>query len=850
MATIDNLTLEIQADSSKAITSLTNLANAMKGLKTNLPTKAKLENTAKGFKTLTDELSKISTSAKNLDKIKAVGTIAKNLNKLNDVNTNVIKNTAKGVDKLSASVSGISYESILKLERLTKALSIMPQKVSVGTVRKVASAIPNMPKSSGTSTQNGGTATGATQSTNNASKALDNFWTKFQTVQKMVKQNPIQTMANTEDLQKMTDLADTLGMSVGAVTSLSKVMGTAGIVITVVTTSLKVLGKVLHTLTAPLRQLGENIKQFINKLKKLPQAFLRIALYRTIRGAIKAVTQAVKEGIQNLALYSKAMEEMDSNKANNVMSRYASEFLYFKNAIATAVMPVLRALVPVVETVINKLVDLINVIAQVGSAFLGNTDFTKAKYFWVDYADSLDNATGSAKKLHHQLAGFDELNNLTDNSGSGSGKLEDASQMFEEATISAKFKALGDKIRGFFDNIKTKMKEVWDFFKPYVDKVKEFANEIRDRVQPNLKKVWETMKKLYEKIIKPLVSGFAKGFLDSMFNGDLKSLPEIIGWISDKIGDLAENIGEFLDKIDPEKVRSFAERLGGVVAWTIKLKDPLWKTIQLYDLFKDQISKTKERIDWFKEQCEIKFEQVKGIFSSLKDHIVTIFDKVREKVDEIKRKFDFGSSISDGFRSAKETVLGIISNMIEGIKRYFSNLKNSSALANVFDGMITAVINLCTWLQDAINKINSIKSTSISVPSSITTIASASSSLVASAQAIVESTQKSNSAYTGQVRLKTTGHARADGGFVPKGDLFVANEQGAEMIGSVNNRTAVANNEMITQAIATATYNAMSRALSENNGNVTITVEGDGEKMFRVFQKKQREYQRATGLVF
>ena len=843
MATIDNLTLEIQADSSKAVTSLNNLANALKGLKTNLPTKAKLENTAKGFKTLTDELSKISTSAKNLDKIKAVGTIAKNLNKLNDVNANVIKNTAKGVEALSTSVSGISYESIAKLERLTKALSIMPQKVSVSNVKKVASAI-NTPKTSGTSTQTGGTATGnVTQQTKNSTQALDNFWTKFQTVQNMVKQNPIKLMAVSEDSNALMGLSETLGISIGAVTTLTKVMGTAGIVITVLTTAFKALGKVLHTLTAPLRQLGEGIKQFINKLKKLPQAFLRIALYRAIRGAIKAVSQAIKEGIQNLALYSKAMEEMDSNKANNVMSRYASEFLYLKNAIATAVMPTLRALVPVVETVINKLVDLINVIAQVGSAFLGNTDFTKAKYFWVDYADSLDNATGSAKKLHHQLAGFDELNNLTDNSGSGSGKLEDASQMFEEATISSKLKALGENIRSVFDNIKTKMKEVWDFFKPYVDKVREFASEIKDRVQPNLKKVWETLKKIYEKIIKPRVSGFAKEFLDSMFNGDLKSLPEIIGWISDKIGDLAENIGEFLDKIDPEKVRSFAERLGGIVAWTIKLKDPLWKTIQLYDLFKEQISLTKERIDWVKEQCEIKFEQIKGIFNTLKDHVVT-------KIGEIRRNFDFGTAITEGFRSAKETVLGIVNTMIEGIKRYFSGLKNSSSLANVFDGMITAVINLCTWLQDAINKINSIKSTSISVPSSITTIASASSSLVASAQAIVESTQKSNSAYTGQVRLKTTGHARADGGFVPKGDLFVANEQGAEMIGSVNNRTAVANNEMITEAIATATYNAMSRALSENNGNVTITVEGDGEKMFRVFQKKQREYQRATGLVF
>ena len=840
MATIDNLTLEIQADSSKAVTSLNNLANALKGLKTNLPTKAKLENTAKGFKTLTDELSKISTSAKNLDKIKAVGTIAKNLNKLNDVNANVIKNTAKGVEALSTSVSGISYESIAKLERLTKALSIMPQKVSVSNVKKVASAI-NPTKTSGTTTQTGGTATGnVTQQTKNATQTLDNFWTKFQTVQSMVKQNPIKLMAVSEDSKALMGLSETLGISVGAVTTLTKVMGTAGIVITVLTTAFKVLGKVLHTLTATLRQLGEGIKQFINKLKKLPQAFLRIALYRAIRGAIKAVSQAVKEGIQNLALYSKAMEEMDSNKANNVMSRYASSFLYFKNAIATAVMPILRALVPVVETVINKLVDLINVIAQVGSAFLGNTDFTKAKYFWVDYADSLDNATGSAKKLHHQLAGFDELNNLTDNSGSGSGKLEDASQMFEEATISAKLKAFGDKLRGFFDGLKTKMREVYDFFKPYIDKIRELATEIKERVQPNLKKIWETMQKLYTKIIKPFITGFAKGFLDVMLGDTYDTLPEAIGAIADKFGDLAEQIGFVLDKVDDKAWERFGTTLGTWFGWFVKLNAPISKTLSILSLFKPAF----EEID---KIATLTFETIGYVITRT---VITIKQSVENYVSQIKNSFNFGSAITEGFRSAKETVLGIVNTLIEGVKRYFSGLKNSSALANVFDGMITAVINLCTWLQDAINKINSIKSTSISVPSSITTIASASSSLVASAQAIVESTKKSNSAYTGQVRLNTTGHARADGGFVPKGDLFVANEQGAEMIGSVNNRTAVANNEMITEAIATATYNAMSRALSENNGNVTITVEGDGEKMFRVFQKKQREYQRATGLVF
>lgn len=91
---------------------------------------------------------------------------------------------------------------------------------------------------------------------------------------------------------------------------------------------------------------------------------------------------------------------------------------------------------------------------------------------------------------------------------------------------------------------------------------------------------------------------------------------------------------------------------------------------------------------------------------------------------------------------------------------------------------------------------------------------------------------------------------RATGGFVTRGDLFIANEAGAEMIGKIGGDTAVANNNQITEAIAQATYTAMSKALSENGGSVNIVVEGDGDKMFKVFQKKQREYQRKTGLAY
>lgn len=62
----------------------------------------------------------------------------------------------------------------------------------------------------------------------------------------------------------------------------------------------------------------------------------------------------------------------------------------------------------------------------------------------------------------------------------------------------------------------------------------------------------------------------------------------------------------------------------------------------------------------------------------------------------------------------------------------------------------------------------------------------------------------------------------AKGGFPTKGSLFVANEAGAELVGNIGGRTAVANNDMIIQGIENASYRGMVRAMSTQNGNKDI----------------------------
>lgn len=91
----------------------------------------------------------------------------------------------------------------------------------------------------------------------------------------------------------------------------------------------------------------------------------------------------------------------------------------------------------------------------------------------------------------------------------------------------------------------------------------------------------------------------------------------------------------------------------------------------------------------------------------------------------------------------------------------------------------------------------------------------------------------------------------ANGGFPGKGQLFVANEVGPEMVGTMDGRTAVANQQEITQGIANAVYpavyNAVVAAMSEANSNVNITLQGDADKLFTMVQDKANNYTNMTG---
>ena len=84
----------------------------------------------------------------------------------------------------------------------------------------------------------------------------------------------------------------------------------------------------------------------------------------------------------------------------------------------------------------------------------------------------------------------------------------------------------------------------------------------------------------------------------------------------------------------------------------------------------------------------------------------------------------------------------------------------------------------------------------------------------------------------------------AEGGFPDEGQLFIARENGAELVGTMGGRTAVANNQEITEGIRAAVYDAMVASNASGDRDVSVKVYLDS----REIKAGQQRLNRAWGV--
>lgn len=175
--------------------------------------------------------------------------------------------------------------------------------------------------------------------------------------------------------------------------------------------------------SAPVKKLLSPLSAVQDKLKHIKYALLTVVTYGSIYRIISLFKTGLTDGLDNLYQYSL----ITGNQFAASMDRAATSLLYLKNSIGAAAAPLVNALAPALDFVVDKVVTLLNRFNQLVSALSGKTTYTKAikqqtKYAEAvkDNADAADDAKRANDALKRSLTSFDEIHALDDNSSKDS----------------------------------------------------------------------------------------------------------------------------------------------------------------------------------------------------------------------------------------------------------------------------------------------------------------------------------------------------------------------------------------------------------------------------------------------
>lgn len=206
------------------------------------------------------------------------------------------------------------------------------------------------------------------------------------------------------------------------------------------TSSLKSLRSALRSsstskLTKDLDDIDKSAKKTSTTFGKLAKSVGRITFYRSIRAALRYISEGFKEGLENAYQFSK----ITGYELAGTMDRLSSAGLKMKNQLGSAFGGLIMAAEPVLLQLIALVTRAANALAQFMAIIGGKSTYLKAIDTVKEYGEAVGGAGQAAKEAMRYLAPFDELNRLPDdNSGSGGGgsSVPDYSAMFEETPVS------------------------------------------------------------------------------------------------------------------------------------------------------------------------------------------------------------------------------------------------------------------------------------------------------------------------------------------------------------------------------------------------------------------------------
>lgn len=541
----------------------------------------------------------------------------------------------------------------------------------------------------------------------------------------------------------------------------------------------------------------------------------RIAKLRLLRGIVRAFTQAIKEGTENIYQYSIAMGKADASHFASTMDSLASAFLYLKNSVGAVVAPLLSALLPALQTIVSWVALALDYLAQFFAVINGQSTYTRAKKqatAWKDVGSAAGGAAAAAKEYKNTIMSFDEIHALNDTPSSGGGGGGGASapgytDMFEEASLGKNiFTSLGklfskdgvigkaagmitDVVGFAIEGISPALSYLWGTITGDIEMCEQAWKELQEAFASHetVQRIMRIGNTIWQKV-DGFISDIRLAFWDSIQSiiNDLSPLLELVGIDVDKVTTKIEN--------NKKKIQDHKAETAGYIAyfnaWMTGLDETeasvVGKTIEATVRAAQSTSDAMKFIGDAKDKATGVSKDIDGVTTSWGAYTQAVYDAQMERFT--------GANVTGG---------------LDEISR-----KTDTAYWKIYN------------LRDELGRLGG------------TTV-----------HFSLSGTVHGGSGF----EFKNGGFVMANGGIIPRFDgggintaqLFIANENGSsELIGNIGNRTAVANQGQMVEAMAQGVYMAMSDVMSSSNNNTEVNVYMNDEVVARAADRGQRSLNR------
>ena len=422
---------------------------------------------------------------------------------------------------------------------------------------------------------------------------------------------------------------------------------------------------------------SENTKVISKDLVKQFTSLGTILKSRIKAALIREVFSGISTGFSSLLKYYPNLQE-SFNNMNNSLAQLGGNFVAAFEPIVSFILPVL-----------TKLIDYINIavtaIAKFFAVLTGRNYITKATKGMTGYA-------GAVQKANKQLAGFDELNNLSEDSGSGgggSGTGVDFEKLEMEAEEIARIKELIADLLPIVLGLVTALTAIKLGLDPLTSMglgvmIAGIVALVQDLITYIQDPSWENLLKVLIDI-GVIIAGLAIAFgaVTGGWAVALTALSALVLLFKDDIAKWLVEIGTALKNWALEKIQAVKD-------WWANFKE-ICAT-----LGSELITRVKEDWSHFGEDLKI-------LWKNVKEGLKVLWEQLKSEV--VKSATDIKNGVTEKFNALKTSIINAWNSIKSGISSVWSSI--TSTVRSKANSVIGYVENMVNRIIDGINSLTS-----------------------------------------------------------------------------------------------------------------------------------------------